>query len=118
MSDRVGTLTCAPSVAMLGAVSGSLTIDFFLIAACYCLGCFTSGYYWVRWRTGEDVRQLGSGSVGARNVGRVLGGSGFIVVLLLDFTKGALAVWLATKLGVVPEAVSYTHLTLPTILRV
>jgi len=88
---------------MLGAVSGSLTIDFFLIAACYCLGCFTSGYYWVRWRTGQDVRQLGSGSVGARNVGRVLGGSGFIVVLLLDFTKGALAVWLATKLGVVPE---------------
>src|SRR4030095_2596013 len=62
MSDRVGTLTCAPSVAMLGAVSGSLTIDFFLIAACYCLGCFTSGYYWVRWRTGQDVRQLGSGS--------------------------------------------------------
>ena len=103
MSDRVGTLTCAPDVAVLGAVSGSLTIDFLLVAACYCLGCFTAGYYWVRWRTGQDIRQRGSGSVGARNVGRVLGNSGFVVVLLLDFTKGALAVWLATKLGVTPE---------------
>jgi acyl phosphate:glycerol-3-phosphate acyltransferase len=103
MSDRVGTLTCAPGVAMLGAVSGSVTTDLLLVAACYCLGCFTSGYYWVRWRTGQDIRQLGSGSVGARNVGRVLGLSGFVVVLLLDFTKGALAVWLATKLDVTPE---------------
>lgn len=103
MSDRVGTLTCAFDFAMLGIASGSLTVDFLLVAACYCLGCFTAGYYWVRWRTGQDIRQLGSGSVGARNVGRVLGPSGFVVVLLLDFTKGALAVWLATKLGVTPE---------------
>jgi len=39
----------------------------------YLLGCCTTGYYLVRWRTGQDIRQLGSGSVGARNVSRVLG---------------------------------------------
>ena len=58
----------------------------------YILGCFTAGYYWTRWRTGRDIRELGSGNVGARNVGRTLGRSGFAITLLLDATKGALAV--------------------------
>jgi len=61
----------------------------------YLLGCFAAGYYLVRSRLGEDVRELGSGSVGARNVGRVLGKTGFLVTLLCDFGKGALAVWIA-----------------------
>jgi glycerol-3-phosphate acyltransferase PlsY len=103
MSDRVGTLTYAPDVAVLGTASGSLAIDFALVAACYALGCLAAGYYWVRWRTGQDIRQVGSGSVGARNVGRLLGPWSFVVVLLFDFTKGALAVWLATKLQVSHE---------------
>ena len=81
----------------------TIALDFVLIAACYGIGCFTAGYYWVRWRTGQDIRRLGSGNAGARNVGRVLGPSAFFVTLLLDFTKGALAVWLAFKLNVSPE---------------
>ncbi len=60
---------------------------------CYLLGCFTTGYYLVRWRTGQDVREEGSGNVGAKNVGRVLGTYGFIITLLGDFAKGTLAVW-------------------------
>lgn len=59
----------------------------------YALGCFATGYYYVRWRTGTDVRTLGSGNIGARNVSRVLGKSGFFVTLLGDLAKGALAVW-------------------------
>src|SRR5256886_13136692 len=61
----------------------------------YALGCFTSGYYLVRWRTGDDIRWLGSGSVGATNVGRVLGRPGFLLTVLCDFFKGLFAVWLA-----------------------
>jgi len=61
----------------------------------YVLGCFTSGYYLVRWRTGEDIRLVGSGSVGATNVGRVLGKPGFLLTVLCDFCKGMAAVWLA-----------------------
>ncbi len=61
----------------------------------YILGCFTTGYYLVRARTDQDVRLLGSGSVGAKNVGRVLGWTGFLVTVLGDVGKGLLAVWVA-----------------------
>ena len=65
----------------------------------YALGCFTTGYYLVRWRTGNDIRQLGSGSVGAKNVGRFLGPFGFITTALLDFSKGALVVWATLRVA-------------------
>jgi glycerol-3-phosphate acyltransferase PlsY len=61
----------------------------------YVLGCFTTGYYLVRWRKGQDIRDLGSGSVGAKNVGRTLGWPGFLVTIIGDCAKGAFAVWAA-----------------------
>jgi len=69
-----------------------------VFAGCYLLGCFTLGYYLVRLRAGTDVRQTGSGGVGAKNVGRVLGRSGFLITLLADIIKGALALWLTKQL--------------------
>jgi len=62
----------------------------------YVLGCFTTGYYLVRVRTGRDIRGQGSGSVGAKNVGRTLGWTGFSVTLLGDVGKGTFAVWAAS----------------------
>jgi len=59
----------------------------------YALGCFATGYYLVKLRTGQDIRELGSGTVGAKNVGRVLGWPGFALTVLGDFAKGAFAVW-------------------------
>jgi len=76
-----------------------------IVFACYFLGCFTAGYYWVRWRTGQDIRHEGSGNVGARNVGRILGASGFMATLLLDLGKGALAVGMALHFRLSPEMV-------------
>src|SRR2546428_11226923 len=75
------------------------------IFVCYLIGCFTAGYYWVRWRTGQDIRHEGSGNVGARNVGRLLGPPAFIATLLLDLGKGALAVGMALYFGLRPEMV-------------
>jgi glycerol-3-phosphate acyltransferase PlsY len=63
------------------------------VLGAYALGCFSTGYYMVRARTGRDIREIESGSSGARNVGRVLGKSGFAVTFLGDFAKGALAIW-------------------------
>jgi len=76
-----------------------------VVLAAYFLGCFTTGYYWVRWRAGTDIRLHGSANLGARNVGRLLGPSGFAVTLLGDFAKGALAVWMSVRLGLRQEAV-------------
>ena len=63
----------------------------------YALGCLTMGYYLVKLRLGIDVRETGSGSVGATNVARVLGIPGFLVTLVADLAKGALAVWIARE---------------------
>jgi len=66
-------------------------------AVAYVLGCFATGYYLVRVRTGRDLRDIESGSTGARNTGRVLGKSGYLLTTLGDMTKGALAVWFAAE---------------------
>jgi glycerol-3-phosphate acyltransferase PlsY len=76
-----------------------------LVLASYLLGCFTTAYYLVRLRTGQDIRTLGTGTVGARNAGRALGRAGFAATFALDVLKGALAVGVAQALGVAPWAV-------------
>lgn len=65
----------------------------------YMLGCFSSAYYIVRLVKGQDIRQLGSGTAGGRNAGRVLGRAGFVAVAVLDALKGLLAVLLASSIG-------------------
>ncbi len=84
------------------ALSGAEWLGVF---ASYLLGCFAAGYYLVRWKTGEDLRQRGSGNVGARNAGRVLGKWGFVLTFLADFIKGAIAVWAGTTMEFQPLAV-------------
>ena len=71
----------------------------FAIVASYLAGSICFGYYLVRFRTGNDVRDYGSGNPGARNVGRFLGPAGFFLTLLGDAGKGAAAVALASYLG-------------------
>ncbi len=66
-----------------------------ILTIAYALGCLTPGYYLVRWRTGQDLRSLGSGGVGATNVGRQLGARGFLITGVGDAAKAALAVGLA-----------------------
>lgn len=74
-------------------------LNFLALILAYLLGCFSTAYYLVRWRTGEDVRGLGSGNAGATNAGRVLGKWGFIVAVIGDVGKGALAILIARWLG-------------------
>lgn len=68
-----------------------------VLTGCYALGCVTLGYYLVRLATGKDIRSVGSGSVGASNVGRTLGPWGFGATLAGDLGKGAVAVWVTER---------------------
>lgn len=65
---------------------------FLLIAAySYLLGSIPFGYVLVRLVYGQDIRQTGSGNIGATNVSRTSPWLG-IVTLILDACKGAAAV--------------------------
>jgi glycerol-3-phosphate acyltransferase PlsY len=59
----------------------------------YLAGSIPSAYIAGRLR-GVDLRQHGSGNLGATNVVRVLGTRTGVVVFLADFLKGFLPVWL------------------------
>lgn len=61
----------------------------------YLLGGVPFGYLLVKIKTGQDVRTLGSGNIGATNVLRATGRWPAILVLLLDIAKGFLAVCFA-----------------------
>ena len=56
----------------------------------YVIGCFNTAYYLVRFRTGQDIRRLGTGTGGAKNVSRVLGRTGFLLTVAGDVLKGAI----------------------------
>ena len=62
--------------------------------ASYLLGSIPFGYLLVRLFRGQDIRQSGSGNIGATNVARSSPRLG-AVTLLLDAAKGLLAVLLA-----------------------
>jgi glycerol-3-phosphate acyltransferase PlsY len=71
---------------------------FLVLAAAYLIGGIPFGYLLVKLRSGEDVRSMGSGNIGATNVLRTTGRALGFATLLLDIGKGALAVWLADRL--------------------
>jgi glycerol-3-phosphate acyltransferase PlsY len=56
---------------------------------------------------GVDIRERGSGNIGASNVTRVLGVGAGVLVAILDIGKGALPVWLAYRHGGVATTVGW-----------
>jgi len=78
----------------------------------WCLGAFVAGsipfgLLLVRLAGKGDVRQMGSGNIGATNVMRAGGKALGIVTLLLDVAKGFIPVYLARKSGVFPVPLSW-----------
>jgi len=65
-----------------------------LVVVGYLLGSFSFAFLLVRWRTGADIRTVGSGNAGATNVLRAHGKGLAASVALLDIAKGAAAVLL------------------------
>jgi glycerol-3-phosphate acyltransferase PlsY len=67
--------------------------------AAYLLGSIPFGLLLARLLGGLDVRNAGSGNIGATNVARAAGPFAGILTLLLDAAKGAFAVLLAARLS-------------------
>jgi acyl phosphate:glycerol-3-phosphate acyltransferase len=65
-------------------------------AIAYVLGSIPFGFLIVKVR-GADIRQTGSGNIGAANVARNAGVVSGLLTLLLDVAKGYLAVWIAAR---------------------
>jgi glycerol-3-phosphate acyltransferase PlsY len=72
----------------------ALKIIFVVIA--YLLGSIPFGYLFVKYvfTSGEDVRQIGSGGIGATNVTRRAGVKGGLLTYFFDVAKGVAAVML------------------------
>jgi len=61
-------------------------------AIAYLLGSIPFGLVFAKWIKGIDIRQIGSGNIGASNAGRALGRRWAIAVFFCDFLKGCLPV--------------------------
>lgn len=62
----------------------------------YIAGSCPTGYLAVKILKGQDVRNFGSGNIGATNTGRVLGKKWAVIVAVFDMLKGGLAVLFAS----------------------
>lgn len=62
------------------------------IIASYLIGSIPTAYIFGRLTKGIDIREHGSGNVGATNALRVLGKNTGITVLILDILKGFITV--------------------------
>ncbi len=73
-----------------------------LLVGAYLLGSIPWSWLVVRWKTGQDVRQVGSGNVGATNAMRAAGRAAGLLALVLDVAKGVAPVLAARALGATP----------------
>ena len=81
------------------------------VAISYLLGSIPTAYFFGRMK-GIDIRQHGSGNIGATNAFRVLGKGPGTIVLLIDILKGVLAT------ALVSTVFGLEHVLYPVILGV
>ncbi len=73
-----------------------------LLLLSYLLGSIPFGYLIARFRTGGDIRRVGSGNIGATNVLRTQGKGWGLLTLLLDALKSSAAVVICAQLSPIP----------------
>jgi glycerol-3-phosphate acyltransferase PlsY len=73
----------------------------------YLIGSIPWSWLVVRWKTGKDVREVGSGNVGATNVMRAAGRAAGVLALVLDVAKGVAPVLVVRAIGATPLVESW-----------
>jgi acyl phosphate:glycerol-3-phosphate acyltransferase len=76
-------------------------LSILLVGGAFLLGSFPTGMVFAN-AHGVDIRKVGSGNIGATNVGRAMGKKWAVLVLLIDALKGLLPVVVARLLGYGP----------------
>ncbi len=84
-----------------------MTAIVILIILAYILGSVPSGYVLGK-LAGIDVRNAGSGNIGAANVARAVGKRQGALTLVADIAKGFLPVLMAIQLELEPLAIAFT----------
>lgn len=77
----------------------TLTLFVLVPIAAYLVGAIPWGLIIGKWSRGVDVRDIGSGNIGSSNVLRSVGALQAALVLILDVTKGAVAIVVARNLA-------------------
>ena len=80
-----------------------MVADVAAVIASYLLGSIPFSQLIARWRAGIEIRSVGIGNAGARNVWRVVGPAWGLLAFVLDAAKGAAAVLLARAIGASPR---------------
>lgn len=81
----------------------------FIALASYLAGSIPFGLVVAKLVSGTDIREVGSGNIGATNVARTLGAKWGILVLLLDALKGLLPVLFIPALFVSPDSANFDN---------
>src|SRR5882672_9002222 len=76
------------------------------VLVAYFIGSIPFALLMARW-SGTDLRQIGSGNLGATNVMRASGVRAGLLVALLDMSKGMASVILAERLSAGPTAAAF-----------
>jgi acyl phosphate:glycerol-3-phosphate acyltransferase len=77
-----------------------MLVSILIIIGAYLVGSIPTAFVIVKWRYKSDIRQYGSGSVGASNVYRNFSKRFGILVFIWDVAKGALVIWIAKLLHI------------------
>ncbi|TMC30171.1 MAG: glycerol-3-phosphate 1-O-acyltransferase PlsY [Chloroflexi bacterium] len=87
-----------------------------LVAFAYLLGSVPSGWLVMKVYRNQDVRQLGSGNIGAANVFRAGGPGAFAATLIADGLKGFIPVMLGILLGLGDQEIALAAIGLAAVL--
>src|SRR5438270_11571092 len=87
-----------------------------LVAFAYLLGSVPSGWLVMKVYRNQDVRQLGSGNIGAANVFRAGGPGAFAATLIADGLKGFIPVMLGILLGLGDQEMALAAIGLAAVL--
>lgn len=77
-------------------------MNYLLLCLSYVLGATPTSYWVGRGVYGVDLRERGSGNLGATNTFRVLGWKAAVPVILVDVAKGFVPVWWFPRLSGAP----------------